>query len=117
MDFKNWMQCCFPRKEFPEEDDFFFWGEGRGVKVWWKVYMLRFHHFKRILSRFYACSGSQKRNLCSGQEQSQLLRFYTVKFHIRNYFFFLSIGDQNFFCLDHILFRCWVLALFYCSFA
>ena len=29
----------------------------------------------------------------------------------------LHIGDQKSFCLDHILFRRWVLVLFYCSFA
>ena len=32
----------------------------------------------RILSRFCACSGSQKFNLCSGSEQSQFLRFYAA---------------------------------------
>ena len=38
-----------------------------------------FPWFKRILSRFWACSGSQKFNLCSGLEQSQFPRFYTAK--------------------------------------
>ena len=34
---------------------------------------------KRILSRFCACSGSQKFSLCSGPEQSHFPRFYAAK--------------------------------------
>ena len=44
----------------------------------WHVHVL-YSYFKRILSRFCACSGSQKLNLCSGPEQSQFLRFCAAK--------------------------------------
>ena len=38
-------------------------------------------------------------------------------FHLKKSLSVLHIGDQKSFCLDHILFRHWVLVLFFCSFA
>ena len=68
-----------------------------------------------LFSRFCACLGSQEFTLCSGLKQSQFLRFYTAKCRRWNLSFTLHIGDQKSFCLDHILFRRWILVLFCCS--
>ena len=62
--------------------------------------------FNKILSRFCACSGSQKFHLCSGPEQSQFLRFYAAKcrseFHLKNIFLFYTPAIRN--CFVWIIF-------------
>ena len=86
------------------------------------LYKVCFETFKIILARFCKLSGSQKFNLFSGPEQSQSFWGFTWQsvegeFHLKKSLCFLHIGDQKSFCLVHILFRHWILVLFYCSFA